>query len=139
MKNRISKITMWAGLLFIAIGLSKIITPNPANAQSLGVNPTTILSSCPAPQAAWLYICQVANDPANPAGAYVTANGAGYFLLQKAGGSGGVASYNGRTGNVVPTTNDYSYSQLSGKPTTISCSTSSQSNSGFTASGCTIQ
>ena len=35
--------------------------------------------------------------------------------------------------------NDYSYSQLSSPPTTISCTTAQQSNSGLTASGCTIK
>lgn len=109
-------------------------------AQSLGVTPSaaTPLSGCPAPAAGFMNFCQVTNDAANPSGAYLTANGAPYFLLQKAGSGGNVTSVFTRTGNVVAAPGDYKYSDLANKPTTISCSTSNQGNTGFTASGCTI-
>lgn len=37
-----------------------------------------------------------------------------------ASGTAGVASFNGRTGTVVPASNDYSFASLSSKPTTLS-------------------
>jgi len=111
-------------------------------AQSIGASPSpaSALSGCPAPAANFMNFCQVTNDPSNPTGVYVTANGAAYFLLKPAG-SAGVASFNGRTGNVLPATGDYSYSGLSAKPTTITCTTAQISAGGtgnFTASGCSI-
>lgn len=138
-----NNILIWAALLFIGASLSHICDRGfSVHAQSIGVSPSsaTTLAGCPAPAANFMNFCQVTNDPNNPAGAYVTANGVAYFLLQKAAtGGNAVATVFGRTGNVVGAQGDYSYSQLSGQPTTLSCSTSSQSNSGFTASGCTIK
>lgn len=56
--------------------------------------------------------------PALVATINATLGGTGW---QGAGGGGGsgVSSFNGRTGAVSPQTNDYSFSQLSGKPTTL--------------------
>lgn len=124
-------LAFFAGASYRSIGVK---------AQSMGVSPSaaTTLAGCPAPAANFMNFCQVTGDPANASGAYVTANGAPYFLLKASAGTAGVVTFNGRSGNVAATANDYSYSQLSGKPTTISCSTSSQSNTGFTASGCSI-
>lgn len=40
-----------------------------------------ILAQCPTPVASGVLFCQVANDPANPTGVYVSGNGAPYFKL----------------------------------------------------------
>jgi hypothetical protein len=107
---------------------------------SLTVSPSGTLASCPAPSSKALIFCNVAGDPANTDGAYVSTNGAAYFLVTKGGAGGGnVATVFGRTGNVLPSQGDYSYSQLSAPPTTLSCSTASHSNTGLTANGCTIK
>ena len=106
-------------------------------AQTVSVSPAVALANCAAPTAGALLYCNVANDPANADGMYVSANKAPYFKVGAS--SGGVLSWNGRTGSVMPAANDYSYSQLSSPPTTISCTTAQQSNSGLTASGCTIK
>jgi len=77
------------------------------------------------------------NDPTSPI--YVALNG-GPFQKATAAVASGVSSWNGRTGAVLPAANDYSYSQLSGKPTTVSCTTYTISNTGgISFSGCTIQ
>lgn len=110
-----------------------------AGQSALTVSPAGLLSACPTPSAKALIFCNVAGDSGNPDGAYVSANGAAYFKVGASAGGGGVTSYNGRTGAVTPQSNDYSYSQLSGKPTTLACTTASHNNGGFSASGCTIQ
>ena len=51
----------------------------------------------------------------------------------------GVASYNGRTGNVLPAPNDYKFSDLAAKPTALNCSTATHQNTGLQASGCVFQ
>lgn len=56
---------------------------------------------------------------------YVNYNNLGYVLF----GGSGVASFNGRTGNVLPVAGDYSYAQLSSPPTTVNCG----------ATGCAIK
>lgn len=94
------------------------------------------LSNCVAGSASNVTFCAVGTGPSNYA-LYVSYNGAAYQLLVPAGA--GVTSFNARTGAVLPATGDYNYSDLKNPPTTISCTTSSQSNSGFTASGCTIK
>lgn len=91
------------------------------------------LTSCQSPAAGFNGVCAVTD------GYYVTINGAAYIKIPLTQGAGGVQTFNNRTGNVLPAAGDYSYSQLQGQPTKISCTTSSQSNTGFTASGCTIQ
>lgn len=130
------QIAMYAALIFIAIGLTRMM------GQSFQVQPSGVtLAQCQTsqpPAVNSLLFCNVANDGANPAGLYVSANAAAYFLVSKSG-TGGVATFNNRSGNVLPAQDDYTYSQLKSKPTTISCATSSQSNTGFTASGCVIQ
>lgn len=135
MKNNI---LIYAVLLFIGASLARW---DSVKAQSIGVSQssTTTLAGCPAPAANFMNFCQVTSDPANPSGAYLTANGAAYFLLQKASGQSGVVTFAGRSGNVTPAQGDYSYAQLNGQPTTISCGTASHSNTGFTASGCSIK
>jgi hypothetical protein len=85
-----------------------------------------LLSACPAPAAGVIARCDVANDPANPAGEYATANGAPYFLLQAVAQSG-VTSWNTRKGAVVPALGDYPFSLISGQiigtqmPATTTC------------------
>jgi hypothetical protein len=107
--------------------------------QSYSISPSTTLAGCQTPTAGTLVHCNVANDPNNPTGDYVSANGAAYFLISQAQ-AGGVSSWNKRTGAVVPATGDYSYSQLSSPPTTLSCATWSISQSGaLTAANCTIK
>jgi hypothetical protein len=108
---------------------------------SLSIAPGSTLASCPAPSAKALIFCNVAGDTANPDGAYVSANGGAYFRVS-APSSGGVTSFNGRTGVVLPASGDYKYSQLSGSPTSINCTTatiSTGSTGTLNASGCTIQ
>jgi hypothetical protein len=130
-------IAMWVMSAFIAVSLSYLL-----RAQTFGVQPSGVtLAQCTAaqpPAVNTLWFCNVANDAANPAGMYVSANGAAYFQVAKSGGGGGVTTFNNRSGNVLPAQGDYSYIQLANPPTKISCSTSSQSNSGFSASGCTF-
>jgi hypothetical protein len=104
---------------------------------SFTITPGGTLALCPAPSAKALIHCNVAGDPSNADGDYVSANGAPYFQLQKAG-TGGVNTVFGRAGNVVAAPGDYSYSQLTAPPTKISCSSATHSPSGFVASGCVI-
>ena len=111
---------------------------------SLTVSPGGTLASCPSPSAKALIFCNVAGDAANPDGAYVSANGASYFRVGQSQ-AGGVVTFNGRAGNVLPATGDYTYSQITGTPTSptkLSCSTaqiSTGSAGTLTASGCTFQ
>lgn len=134
MKNNI---LIYAALLFLGATLARW---DSVKAQSIGVSPSsaTTLAGCPAPAANFMNFCQVTSDPANPAGAYLTANGAAYFLLQKASGQSGVVTFAGRSGSVIPAQGDYTYGQLNGPPTKLNCSTASHSNTGLTASGCVI-
>lgn len=97
------------------------------------VTPNAAVTGCPAPVAGSNILCSVTD------GYYVSISGGAYAKINVGSSQSGVVTFNGRSGNVTPTANDYSYSQLSGLPTTISCAVSSQSNSGFTASGCTIK
>lgn len=88
-------------------------------------------STCQAPSTGNTIICGTST------GAQISINGAAYVPI-----TNGVLSFGGRTGAVVPAANDYSYAQLSGKPTTISCTTATFQSGGpaaLTASGCTIQ
>lgn len=110
------------------------------HAQSaMGISPGGALSTCPAPAAKALIFCNVAGDTANPDGAYVSANGATYMGPLAPATASGVTSFNKRTGAVLPAANDYTYSQLSAPPTTITCTTFTQSNTGAVGSGCTIK
>lgn len=105
-------------LLMLDIG-SRVISP--VRAQSIGANPspTTTLAGCPAPAPSFMNFCQVTNDSANPSGAYVTANGSTYFMLQPQAAGGGVTSVFGRTGAVIAMPNDYKYSQISSPPVMV--------------------
>ena len=97
-------------------------------AQSIGAGPvtSTTLAGCPAPATGAMNFCLVTNDPSNATGVYLTANGAAYFQI-KAAGAAGVATFNGRSGNVIPATGDYSFGMVSGQvsatqlPTTLTC------------------
>jgi hypothetical protein len=126
------QISMWIALMFVAVSLSYLMGQSRLSMMTGG-----LLTSCAVSSAKELAFCNVAGDPTNPDGLYVSANGAAFFLVGKAI-PGGVQTFNSRTGNVLPATGDYSYGQLSGKPTAISCSTSAQSNTGLTANGCTF-
>lgn len=118
------------GVLVIALGYAQ---------SSLSISPGSTLASCPAPSAKALIFCNVAGDPSNPDGAYVSANGAAYSQVSQGAAQSGVTSFNKRTGAVVPAAGDYSYSQLASPPTTVTCSTFTQSNSGVTMSGCVVK
>ena len=107
---------------------------------SLSISPAGTLAQCGLSATGELRICNVANDTANPTGAYISANGAPYFLVSSAAVAG-VTSFKGRTGTVVPATGDYRYDMLSAPPTKISCTTASLtagSAGKFDGSGCTI-
>lgn len=107
---------------------------------SYSMFPGGTLAQCTVPAPGLLVFCNVAGDPANSDGAYVSANGAPYFLIGKTvQQNGAVLTFNGRAGAVMPTQNDYSYTQLSGKPTTINCQKFAHANVGMVATGCTIQ
>lgn len=107
---------------------------------ALGVQPGGVLSSCPAPVAKAMIFCNVTGDPANPDGSYLSMNGGAYAQIQTGAAAAGVTSFNKRTGAVLPTTSDYSYSQLSGPPTTLNCTTASLTTTGgLVASNCTIK
>ena len=129
MKN--AAITVLSALVIVlglSIGSSLI---ERGNAQSIGAGPvtSTTLAGCPAPAAGYMNFCLVTNDPANASGIYATANGAAYFQI-KAAGAAGVATFNGRTGNVLSSNGDYAFSQLSGQitalqlPNSVTCSMS---------------
>ena len=100
----------WGMLLFVVA----VILVSLAYTQSrLGMAQGGLLSGCAISEAKELAFCNVANDPANPDGLYVSANGAAYFLVSK---------------------------QVQGQqPTTINCSTWQASNSGLSASGCVLK
>lgn len=97
------------------------------------VTPNGAVSACPAPVATANILCSVTD------GYWVSIAGAAYAKINVGAQQGGVVTFNGRSGSVLPTANDYSYSQLSGKPTQFTCGTSNQSNSGLSASGCVFQ
>lgn len=73
-----------------------------------------LLSSCAVSAVKSIAFCDVAGDPANPDGLYLSANGAPYFQVG-ASQLNGVQSFNGRSGAVIPAGNDYSFSMLSGQ------------------------
>jgi len=114
-------------------------------AQSIGAGPvtSTTLTGCPAPAVGSMNFCLVTNDPSNATGVYLTANGAAYFQI-KAAGAAGVATFNGRSGNVLPAAGDYAFSQLTGQltaaqlPATATCTMSATvgGSDTITLSGC---
>lgn len=97
--------------------------------------------TCPAPVAGTNTLCFLTSD------VQFTVNGAAYQTMRGKDGLAGAQGPQGPAGpqglqgppGAVGPPGATSYSQLTNKPTTISCSQSSQSNAGFTASGCTIQ
>lgn len=108
MKNMILVLMVMIGVVFLL---------NAQSSPSLGITSATVASGCLSPSGAAVSLCTVPGD-----GLYVAV------------GSGAFQKVN--SGSISTGATDYS--QLTGKPTKISCTTSSQSNSGFTASGCTI-
>lgn len=102
------EIAMWILLVFIAVSLSHLMGQS-----RFGMSPGSTLASCALSAPKELAFCNVAGDPLNGDGLYVSANGAGYFLVGK-GVQSGVQTYNGRTGNVTSAQGDYSFAQLSG-------------------------
>jgi len=68
-------------------------------------------TTCLTPVTGSYFLC-VASD-----GIWVSNNGAAYFQVVASSGTAGVTSFNGRTGAVVPTAGDYSFSLLSGSAT----------------------
>lgn len=77
------------------------------------------VANCPAGQSGFATLCPVGSGSTYTM--YVSYNAAAYQLLVPV--SSGVTSFNGRTGAVVPTANDYSYAQLSGLPATTGACT----------------
>lgn len=94
-----------------------------AAAQFAMTTPSGAVSGCPTPTTGTNILCSVTD------GYYVSVSGAAYAKINAAAG---VASFNGRTGNVMPVQNDYSLSQLSGQltaaqlPNTMTCSMTAQ-------------
>lgn len=121
MKNMVIAILAAAGVIGIAGAVAQQFTAQ------MG---TGALATCPAPVVGSNILCSVTD------GLYSSNNGLAYVKVNVQ--SGGVQTFNSRTGNVLPTPGDYAYSDLRSPPTKIACSTSSQSNTGFTASGCVI-
>src|SRR6185369_13416878 len=109
---------------------------------SLTLTPGSTLASCAPPSPKALIFCNVAGDPANPDGVYVTANGAPYFRVDNAAAgspsASGVASFKGRAGAVVPMQGDYKYAQLALRPTKLTCTTASITAGKFNGTGCTF-
>lgn len=94
--------------------------------------PVGPLTGCPTPVSGSNILCSVTD------GYYVSVSGTAYLKINAAAG---VASFNGRTGNVLPTPGDYAYSDLKNPPSRVTCTTAQISAGGsgnFTASGCTI-
>lgn len=58
------------------------------------------------------------NTTTSSLGVYANYNGA--IVSVAGGGGGGVSTFNGRSGTVVPTTGDYTFSQIGSTPTTLS-------------------
>lgn len=100
--------------------------------------PPGALSGCPSPAAGVNILCSVTD------GYYASIAGSAYVKINAT--AGGVATFNGRSGNVMPAASDYSFSQIGGQitpaqlPATISlnCPTFTQSNTGTTLNKCTI-
>jgi hypothetical protein len=116
-------------LLVIVFTASVVMTA--FGQQFAATTPSGALTACPAPVSGSNILCSVTD------GYYASVAGASYVKISAT--AGGVASFNGRSGAVAPAAGDYSYSQLSGLPTTLSCATVSVTNSGLVASGCTIK
>jgi hypothetical protein len=149
-------------ILFASGIISSMRAQSVASFGVMGIGPIApTVAQCPAntanattPLAA---LCPVGT--AAPYQMYVSYNGGAYAPL--VGASGGVTSFNGRSGAVVSAAGDYTAAQVTGSNAVSSvfgrtgavalqttdvtpllskqaCSTSSLNNAGFTASGCTI-
>lgn len=105
---------IFTGFMLMAMMLWAQTTTNAG--LSVGTTVATV-SACQAVTGASFTICTVPGD--------------GIYVLS---GSGAPAKL--FPPSQAPGVSDYR--QLTNRPTTISCSTSSQSNSGFTASGCSL-
>lgn len=132
------------GVVLTVVVFAVLIAIDAHSQSSLTLSPGGLLSACPLPSVGSkaLVFCNVANDPANVDGVYVSANGAAWFRVANAAvTTPDVKSFKGRTGDVLPAQNDYSYSQLSSPPTKISCNVAALSTGTtgkFDASQCTL-
>lgn len=135
------RIWLWLLLaLFAGCFVDRLVSQS-----SLTMSTGSTLASCPTPVSSSkaLIFCNVAGDASNPDGAYVSANGGAYSRVSS-GGAGGVGSFNGRTGNVLPASGDYTHAQISGQitaaamPTTQTCTLTAVIGSAntVTLSGC---
>lgn len=104
------------------------------------LNVATSVSGCTWPTGATITqgmaICPINNS--GTLSLALAANG-GAFAAYPGAQAIGVTSFNGRTGAVVPTANDYTYAQLATPPSTQNCTTATQSNIGLVTSGCTFK
>jgi hypothetical protein len=117
------------GVLIFAAAFAGTWLGNVAHAQTAAipaqitvVGTHTQCTATPAATPAHADICFAAD------GIWLSINGAAFTQLGAASAVG-VTSFNGRTGAVVPSANDYTYSQLASPPTTINCG----------AAGCAIK
>ena len=117
-------------LMMSSIGIAVLVAVA-FGQQFAATTPSGALASCPAPVSGSNILCSVTD------GYYASVSGASYVKISAT--AGGVTSFNARSGSIVSATGDYSYSQLSNPPTTISCATISVTNAGLVASGCTIK
>jgi len=119
--------------VWIAVAAALVVAVSLAAQQASVSLPSGAVTSCPPPASGQNIVCSVTDGP------YVSVNGAAYV---KVTASSGVATFNGRSGNVLPASGDYSYSQLNGVPTSFTCTTAQISTGGsgtLTASGCTLK
>lgn len=130
------------GVAFIAVLL--MAQTNIPNSVGFGGSPSTAfatsISQCPTLMNGY-FVCVVTPAGAQPFLALSVAgfnSGAPFPVVTQQ--ATGVASFAGRTGAVLPANGDYSYSQISGTPTTFSCPTVTESTtSGISATGCTFK
>ena len=101
--------------------------------QFSAITPSGAVTGCPAPTSGVNILCSVTD------GYYASVAGAGYVKMTAQAG-GGVATYNGRTGNVLPAAGDYTYSQLSSPPTSVDCASWAIAQNGhLSLTSCTIK
>jgi hypothetical protein len=99
-------------LLAVAFVYGNLFQIKTVHAQSFGIGPIVAsVSQCPVIPASsgQAFLCPVGTTTS---GAWYTNWGAGWVLLVPQSPTGGVTSFNGRTGVVVSATGDYSASQI---------------------------
>ena len=131
MKSKLGYVVLFGLLMIVALAYAQ---------SSLSLTPGSTLASCPAPVTGSkaLQICNVAGDPSNPDGAYVSANGGAYFLVSAVTQANGVTSWNKRTGAVSPASGDYSFSLITGQITGSQMAATTTCNVAFGVSGSSI-